>query len=121
MKEKKSDHRKHISNTLEDSEKDPRKFWRTIKKNLQSNVLVQHTVITEKWFDHFHQVFNGDIVNDTDVDAIDKPLINTDNESAALDEDITQLEVQDAYYTTGSTGCNQSFAKLQGSRSGWFK
>ena len=74
MKEKKSDHRKHISNTLEDSEKDPRKFWRTIKKNLQSNVLVQHTVITEKRFDHFHQVFNGDIVNDTDVDAADEPL-----------------------------------------------
>ena len=45
------------------------------QKNLQSNGLVQHTVITEKWFDHFHQVFNGDIVNDIDVDAIDEPLV----------------------------------------------
>ena len=75
------------------------------QKNLQSNGLVQHTVITEKRFDHFHQVFNGDIVNDTDVDAIDKPLINTDNESAALDEDITQLEVQDTCFTAEGTGC----------------
>ena len=39
---------------------------------------------------------NGDIGNDIDVNATDEPLINAGNESAVLDEVITQLEVQDA-------------------------
>ena len=41
-------------------------------------------------------MFYGDIVSDSDVDAIDEPLINIASESAAFNEDITQLEVQDA-------------------------
>ena len=97
--------------TLEDSGKDPRKFWRTVK-SATNNVLVQNTITTEEWFDHFHHVLNGDIINNIDADAIDEPLINTDNESAVLDEDITQLEVPEAI---------KALKKQQGSRSGWFK
>ena len=57
-------------------------------------------------------MFYGDIVNDSDVDAIE-PLINIASESTAFNEDITQLEVQDAVKAlpgglTGGTGCCQS-------------
>ena len=48
---------------------------------------------------------NGDIGNDIDVNATDEPLINAGNESAVLDEDITQLEVQDTCFTAEGTGC----------------
>ena len=70
-------------------------FWRTVK-SATNNVLLQNTITTEEWFDQFHQVCNSDIVNDIDVNATDEPLINAGNESAVLDEVITQLEVQDA-------------------------
>ena len=78
---------------------------------------LQNTItIEESFLYHFHQVFYGDIVNDSDVDAIDEPLINITSESAAFNEDITQLEVQDAVKAwpgglTGGTGCCQSLEK----------
>ena len=92
-------------------------FWRTVK-SATNNVLLQNTITTEEWFGLFHQVFNGDMVNDIDVDAIDEPLINADNKSAALDEDIIQLEVQDAikalknYEAPGPDGLNGDFLKV---------
>ena len=58
-KEKKSDQGKKIVKTREDSGKDPRKFWSTIKAST-SNKSVQNTIATEEWFNHFHQVFNDD-------------------------------------------------------------
>ena len=70
-----------------------------------------------EWIElHSHE--SGDMVNDIDVDAIDEPLINADNKSAALDEDIIQLEVQDAikalknYEAPGPDGLNGDFLKV---------
>ena len=67
-------------------------------------------------------MFNADIVNDIDVDAIAEPLINAENESGALDEDVTQLKVQDAikalnnYKAAGPDGLSGEFFKYSAPR-----
>ena len=58
---------------------------------------LQNTITTQEWFQHFYCVFNGDTVTGIDVDAIGDSSVNLESVSAALDEDITALEVQDAF------------------------
>ena len=88
MKEKKSEHKKQILKTLEDSAMDSRKFCK--------DASVQNTITTQEWFQHFYCVFNGDTVTGIDVDAIGDSSVNLESVSATLDEDITALEIQDA-------------------------
>ena len=96
LKEKKSEHKKTILKTLEDSAMDSRKFWNTIKSATCKHASVQNAITTQEWFQHFLCVFNGDTVTGIDVDAIGDCSVNLESVSATLDEDITAFEVQDA-------------------------
>ena len=82
----------------------PKKNWNTIKSATSKNASVQNTITTQEWFQHFYCLFNGDTVTGIDVDAIGDSSVNLESVSAALDEDITALEVQDALKSNKAPG-----------------
>ena len=60
-KEKKAEHKNQIIKILEDSGKDPRKFWSTIKSVI-SKGSVPSAITSDEWFRHFYEVFNLDYI-----------------------------------------------------------
>jgi hypothetical protein len=98
LREKKSEHKKQILKTLSSS-KDPRKFWSTLKFTM-NNSLVQNSISANQWFCHFQQVFDStsfDAEMNMTHDSVDACLNNDlDNVCDTLDQEITQLEVEEA-------------------------
>ena len=98
LKEKKAEHKNQIIKSLENSGKDPRKFWSTIKF-VASKGSVPSTITSDELFRHFYEVFNLDYTavetsaDDSITNEFDTELHGISN---TLEVDITQLEVLDA-------------------------
>jgi hypothetical protein len=58
LKQKKTAHRQHTIDTLNNSCNDPKKFWSTVKSVTRKGY-VQNTISAEEWFDHFSNVFSS--------------------------------------------------------------
>ena len=98
LKEKKAEHKNQIIKILEDSGKDPRKFWSTIKSVI-SKGSVPSAITSDEWFRHFYEVFNLDYtgVETSFDDSIRNEVdIELHGVSDILEVDIMQPEVLDA-------------------------
>ena len=98
LKEKKAEHKNQIIKILEDSGKDPRKLWSTIKSVI-SKGSVPSAITSDEWFRHFYEVFNLDYngVETSFDDSIRNEVdIELHGVSDILEVDIMQPEVLDA-------------------------
>ena len=95
LKEKKAEHKNQIIKSLENSGKDPRKFWSTVK-SVASKGSVPSTITSDELFRHFYEVFNLDYTAvETSVDESNTNGVDIEQHSVSdtLEVDITRLEV----------------------------
>ena len=95
LKEKKAEHKNQIIKILEDSGKDPRKFWSTIK-SVASKGSVPGTITSDELFRHLYEVFNLDYTAvETSVDESNTNGVDTElhGVSDTLEVDISRPEV----------------------------
>ena len=98
LKEKKAEHKNQIIKIIQDSGKDHRKFWSTIKSVI-SKGSVPRAITSDELFRPFYEVFNLDYtaVETSFDDSIRNEVdIELHGVSDRLEVDIMQLEVLDA-------------------------
>ena len=101
LKQKKTAYKQRIIDTLDNSIKDPKTFWRTVK-SVARNVFIDNKITADIWYDHFKNLFDSGFPRiqssntDTSTATVNEIDTSCDISCDSLDCDISAEEVQQA-------------------------